>query len=826
MPRQHLTPNACLVCRKKRTKCDGQLPCRRCRSRGEECAYEDKKWRTKDHLRSEIERLRAEQRQGHALIRALTNNDPERWETVMGRLRAGEPPDTIAEWIHSENCLSGKQSHPVRPSAESPFRDDISRYLSSPFRPTGTLGMETMSAERIERIEIARLGTAKDQGHGYAMCSIRVGHVKSSSASPMRLSPFRGSLPSQPSHQSFLLPDRDGHLHAPPPETRADGPILRTWTKVTHDTRLVQQLLDLFFSNSLPHLSLVSQPQFMRDFKEGTPRYCSEALVNAMLGMACRLTSQTTQPIPHISSREALFITEAKALLATEETHVNLPSIQALGVLALAEMSRGNEDEAGDLARESVRQCIRFVLETQRLDSLQDEDFRAVRAAAYCGGFSLIRALRLLTGDLEPKTGPLFMRLHPDSRDQGEDSPESRVERGIALQMQFFTELPHCPSLVRFVFEVTEAAHTFSSYNYSRAMTAADLDGALSKCVSCHGRFVESFAFDTDGGPDVFFAQIWYHFCLLSLLQPFASSSASLVDGLPTSLIGDASSPKAVCQRASEAIIILADTYQSRYSPACLPPLLPYMVFAAVLYQLSLDMEQPLVSNEEDRHVKADSPPDVKLSPPDVKLSPQITHSSVRSDLKPGMAAASLPLSTDAVSQDGLPEPVSPLLSTCMQRHTSTSASTRVERRPSAASSACFSADAEPSRRSSVCSFITANSLSTTISEEGDDSPDAAAAATWSSSGLLMPTFGASRPADLVTVGSLQLESMGAQHAGAAHAARWLRAATVWAQPELASTGLGLGQLDQAPSDSFVVTPLEVGGFTGLNTPAPALHAG
>jgi hypothetical protein len=149
-------------------------------------------------------------------------------------------------------------------------------------------------------------------------------------------------------------------------------------------------LFDLFFSNSLPHLSLVSQPQFMRDFREGTPRYCSEALVNAMLGMACRLTSQTAQPIPRVSLGEA-FISEAKALLEAEETHVNLPSIQALGVLALAEMSRGNEDAAGNLARESVRRCIRFVLETQRLDSLQDEDFRAVRAAAYCGGFSLIR---------------------------------------------------------------------------------------------------------------------------------------------------------------------------------------------------------------------------------------------------------------------------------------------------------------------------------------------------------------------------------------------------------------------------------------------------
>lgn len=82
---------------------------------------------------------------------------------------------------------------------------------------------------------------------------------------------------------------------------------------------------------------------------------------------------------------------EAKALLAREPDYVNLPCIQALGILALAEMAQGNEEEANELARESVRACIRFLLQTQQSSPSRDDDLRTVRALAYCGGFSLTR---------------------------------------------------------------------------------------------------------------------------------------------------------------------------------------------------------------------------------------------------------------------------------------------------------------------------------------------------------------------------------------------------------------------------------------------------
>lgn len=73
--------------------------------------------------------------------------------------------------------------------------------------------------------------------------------------------------------------------------------------------------------------------------------------------------------------------------------------------------------------------------------------------------------------------------------------------------MQFFAELHYCPPLARFVFEVTEAAHTFSSYNYSKAMTAGELEGAFSRCTSYYRQATESGALAADGGPDVVVAQ-------------------------------------------------------------------------------------------------------------------------------------------------------------------------------------------------------------------------------------------------------------------------------------------------------------------------------
>ncbi len=296
---------------------------------------------------------------------------------VVGRMKAGDPPETIAESIlvHSSKSLPGasRREPPVFASTPVP---------SSGIDVKGPFGV--------------RSGSALEQSMPRFAGPFRGG--PSADALPARRLSLPNPLDSRP---ASLYPTGSPALYAPlfnlppprhsqPPHQGMGGPNPHTWTRVTSDERLVQRLLDRFFANSLPYLSLLSQRHFMNDFREGNRRYCSEALVNAVLGMTCKVATATSQLISRVSFGDA-FMGEAKALLARGGDHVSLPYIQALGILALSEMAQGNEEEASELAHESVRASIRFFIQTQQPNHSHDADFRAVRALAYCGGFSLIR---------------------------------------------------------------------------------------------------------------------------------------------------------------------------------------------------------------------------------------------------------------------------------------------------------------------------------------------------------------------------------------------------------------------------------------------------
>lgn len=78
---------------------------------------------------------------------------------------------------------------------------------------------------------------------------------------------------------------------------------------------------------------------------------------------------------------------------------------------------------------------------------------------------------------------------------------------GISLQMQFFAELPACPPVARFLFEITETVHTFSAYNFAKAMTANDLVEAHHKCLGSFSDFTGRCSADPANTADGLFAQ-------------------------------------------------------------------------------------------------------------------------------------------------------------------------------------------------------------------------------------------------------------------------------------------------------------------------------
>lgn len=377
------------------------MPCRRCRSRGEECAYEDKKWRTKDHLRSEIERLRNEQRQGHAVIRALINDDQD-WEAFLSRIRSDESPEAIADWIRSIRNLF----RPLQASSSSQSVGTFGRLeggpqtLLSPSQPTASsLGSESSHLHRAA--SFAGLGS-------FSFAPARVPFDQptprssfSSDLSPTAQISFKDQAaflhapqPLHPFSRRFSSPALPSLSLQRPSQPLVPGisndPLSQTWTGITSDAQLVQRLLCKFFSAPCSLLCFIPQSSFMRAFREGDPRYCSEALVNAILGKSCKSYGTTSNVVSRMTFGDA-FLGEAKRLLAAEPNHVNLPSIQALAVLALAEISQGNDDEAWDLAWASVRAAIHFGRQTREQSFQVDQELATARALSYCGGLSLIQ---------------------------------------------------------------------------------------------------------------------------------------------------------------------------------------------------------------------------------------------------------------------------------------------------------------------------------------------------------------------------------------------------------------------------------------------------
>jgi hypothetical protein len=166
-----------------------------------------------------------------------------------------------------------------------------------------------------------------------------------------------------------------------------------SWAKITHNTEAIHRLLYHYFNRCFHDFSFVQKERFMRDFNEGTELYCSPALFNAVLGFSSQ-SREVTPATGHQPYSSHQFLSEAHRLLKDERIEPEVASIQAIGVLALAEVNAGNDEAAYELSIECVRDTILFKMQLDRegdTDVLENPDYREAIALTYCGSFSLIR---------------------------------------------------------------------------------------------------------------------------------------------------------------------------------------------------------------------------------------------------------------------------------------------------------------------------------------------------------------------------------------------------------------------------------------------------
>lgn len=258
-------------------------------------------------------------------------------------------------------------------------------------------------------------------------------------------------------------------------------------------------------------------------------------------------------------------------------------------------------------------------------------------------------------------------------------------------------------------------------------------------------------------------SSIWYHYCLLSLLRPFVNTTESLTDGAVPKLRND-DTPREVCEKSSEAIICMTSTYQRQYSLKRVFPVLPHMVLSAVLYQLTMAVDPQHASSK---------PPATRHSI-DHGPSRRASEHSFRP-----VAFTSPRLHRNA----RVPPPASPTL---------TMQSERAKRRRASAFAGTTGTVHPPKLETSASALAgTTSSVNPTnlhslassemSSSESDDSASPFSSSNYNSTESggchetnVLPVF-TSSPADLFTIGSLQLICMSASHGGAAEAARILR---------------------------------------------------
>ncbi|GAW26055.1 putative nitrogen assimilation transcription factor nit-4 [Rosellinia necatrix] len=400
-----VTPNACTECRKKRAKCDGQKPCGRCKSQKDvDCVYEIPVRQSKEGLRHEIESLRKQQRQSESIFSALIQ--PELWEEVLQRLRNGQSIEVISGWLGS----TASSRAGALPSYAQPAELRSSMALAAPLSTYG--------------------GTMTGPG-GYGSGAISQTTVQGSAMkqdfdanSPWNFSSQSQSLSQPSTHPEDMqwasdAPPRsrvglwlqDQDLDQPAESVRYRGvdqvlesPELKvppsTWTNITSDSGLVQHLLALYFCWEYPTFASLSKEHFMRDYVHGRHRYCSPILVNALLALGCRFS---TQPSTRANPNEPRtsgdhFFKEALRLLYREPNHHTLTTIQALGIMSIREASCGRDSESWYYAGQSVRLAIEMGL--HRINDEGDEDELAVQAATFWGAFALDHAWSLATGSL------------------------------------------------------------------------------------------------------------------------------------------------------------------------------------------------------------------------------------------------------------------------------------------------------------------------------------------------------------------------------------------------------------------------------------------
>ncbi|KAF1738491.1 Conidial development protein fluffy [Beauveria bassiana] len=316
---------------------------------------------------------------------------------------------------------------------------------------------------------------------------------------------------------------------------------------------------------------LLRKDEFLQGYEEGSTRFCSSALVHALLALSTRIINEKEDESDVLRSGwlgSKWFLLRTKALLRSRGSYNSLPDIQATGILALYLFRCGREEEAIKLA-ETCSSSIRALCLKDTAVDPSDEQYLKVRATTYCCALSLLRMLYLTTGIVFSEiTGALLedgfiLDQLPYSR-AGTETATTNVSADTIPSLQ-----PASSQLLNVkLFQLTEWVYTFIVVNRRAPHSNQDeMTSIYTKCLGWYRDLFELISRDGSRTPSLLFFQ--------SLMNTEVATSELR--------------PHEICAQAVQSILSLTQSYSDLFTLQRVSALIPYFVCASGLFSLAVE---------------------------------------------------------------------------------------------------------------------------------------------------------------------------------------------------------------------------------------------
>ena len=318
---------ACIACRRRKSKCDGQLPsCAACALvYGTECVYDPGSDHRRKGASSTVKPEGKKRRSDNDNVSARHSTDVElpredsHLEVLMKAILEANEDDAyllVKEIRISKDLVALADT--VSNRRESETLVEVDDYL----------GDETDGGEREVRNMLRDL-------------RLENGSVR-----------YIGGT-SHLMHEGEALAPEEDDSHSQSGASLNTSNPLTSWTEVTDDADLVSHLMDMYLNYHYPYFTTLSRRLFWRDFTRGRlasrrgHTYCSSLLVNAMLALGCHFTDVPGAcAVPgDTSTKGDHFFDEAKRLLFENDEYekAQLVTVQALALMSVREAGCGRE---------------------------------------------------------------------------------------------------------------------------------------------------------------------------------------------------------------------------------------------------------------------------------------------------------------------------------------------------------------------------------------------------------------------------------------------------------------------------------------------------